>query len=122
MNTDRHRFHTDDHRLFETAQSILEYTLIVGIVAVVLVALTPYLKRSIQSVVKTTADQMGIQSQSEQVVSDRSTYLAESFSARRDTIDEEYIEVVNAAKMTIYDDTFETSANATTSLGFTNRL
>ncbi|MGD0336989.1 MAG: hypothetical protein ABSB18_07855 [Candidatus Omnitrophota bacterium] len=43
------------------AQSILEYVVIIGVVSAALATMQLYLKRSVQSVVKVTADVMGSQ-------------------------------------------------------------
>ncbi|MBF0523301.1 MAG: hypothetical protein HQL24_09640 [Candidatus Omnitrophica bacterium] len=48
------------------AQTVLEYTALIGIVTVVLMTLQPMIKRAIQGTVKTVADQVGNQEGSEQ--------------------------------------------------------
>src|SRR5580658_151514 len=51
-------------------QSILEYTIIVGIVTVVLYYMGTSIKRGMQSLVKVTADQVGNQANSDQDFTD----------------------------------------------------
>ena len=62
-------------------QSILEYTIIVGIVTVVLYYMGTGIKRGVQSLVKVTADQVGSQQNSDQDFNDYSQgYLVSSGS------------------------------------------
>ena len=49
------------------AQTFLEYMLVFGVVASVLVAMTPLLKRSTQGLVKVVADHVGNQKNAEQL-------------------------------------------------------
>lgn len=65
------------------AQTILEYIILVGIVAVILAAMQPLVKRGIQSIVKVTADQLGQQSNADQTVDEDKGYLLGTFSDRR---------------------------------------
>ena len=56
--------------LARRGQTILEYTIIVGIVAVMLSIMGTGLKRGVQSLVKITADQVGNQQNSDQDFND----------------------------------------------------
>lgn len=53
-------FHTCIHRL-RRAQSLSEYVLLVGIAAAALIAMSTYMQRGVQSVVKLQADELGSQ-------------------------------------------------------------
>ncbi len=52
--------------LFLKGQTFVEYTLLFGVVIALLIAMTPLVKRGIQSMVKVVADQVGNQTQSDQ--------------------------------------------------------
>jgi len=47
------------------SQSIIEYVLVIGVVMAVLIGMQAYMKRGIQGVIKTVADQVGQQSKAE---------------------------------------------------------
>lgn len=67
-------------------QSILEYTIIVGIVTVVLFYMGTSIKRGVQSLVKVTADQVGNQVNSDQDFSDtQQGYMQASNSITQET-------------------------------------
>ena len=59
-----------DEECLAPGQTILEYTIIVGIVTVVLYYMGTGIKRGVQSLVKVTADQMGNQQNSDQDFND----------------------------------------------------
>ena len=62
-------------------QSILEYTIIVGIVTVVLYYMGTGIKRGVQSLIKVTADQVGNQQNADQDFNDvQQGYMISSFS------------------------------------------
>ena len=66
-------------------QTILEYTIIVGIVTVVLFYMGTGIKRGVQSLVKVTADQVGNQQNSDQDFNDtRQGYMEASNSATQE--------------------------------------
>jgi Flp pilus assembly pilin Flp len=48
-------------------QTFIEYTLMVGALVAVMIAMTPMMRRGIQAMVKVTADQIGTQQGSEQI-------------------------------------------------------
>lgn len=56
--------------LKDKGQSIIEYTIIVGIVSVVLFYMGTGIKRGVQSLIKVTADQVGNQENSDQDFND----------------------------------------------------
>jgi len=56
-------------------QSFLEYTMIIGVVVMVLTVMAPMMKRSIQAMVKVVADQVGNQQESDQEVDPMEGYL-----------------------------------------------
>ncbi len=62
------------------AQSMIEYILLVGIVTIVLIYMGTDFKRGLQSVVKTTADQMGTQANSDQDFNSTAGFLVNSIT------------------------------------------
>jgi hypothetical protein len=58
---------TPSRKIFNNfGQSVVEYSLIIGIVIAVLMVLSPMVKRSTQAMVKIVADEVGIQQNAEQ--------------------------------------------------------
>jgi hypothetical protein len=53
-------------RVNSRAQSISEYVLVIGLVSAALVGMQVYMKRGIQAVIKDSADELGIQEDSEE--------------------------------------------------------
>lgn len=71
--------------LARRGQTILEYTIIVGIVTVVLFYMGTGIKRGMQSLVKVTADQVGNQQNADQDFNDtREGYMEASNSATQE--------------------------------------
>ena len=109
-------------------QSILEYTIIVGIVTVVLYYMGTSIKRGIQSLIKVTADQVGNQQNSDQDFNDtQQGYMVESntqitMDNNKETTELGYIPAVgNAVETdnTSYNEITETQTNTITNAGFT---
>lgn len=63
-------------------QTFIEYTILIGVLVTVLVAMTPMIRRATQSMVKVVSDQVGSQKNSEQV-GGRFGYVINSTSASR---------------------------------------
>lgn len=59
---------------------MMEYTIILGIIALVLMAMGPMLKRGTQGLIKLVSDQIGVQNNAEQAFDERghleSTYIS----------------------------------------------
>ena len=49
------------------AQTFLEYAILISVVAAALVAMSPGIRRSIQSILKVTSDQLALQNEADQV-------------------------------------------------------
>jgi len=74
-------------------QSILEYSIIVGIITVVLFYMGTGIKRGVQSLVKVTADQVGNQQNSDQDFGDtQQGYMVASNSATQQNKDRQVME------------------------------
>jgi hypothetical protein len=108
-------------------QSILEYTMIVGILTIVLFYMGTGIKRGVQSLVKITADQIGNQQNSDQDFNDtQSGYMEASNSSQQEVKNKQvaelgYIPVSgNAAYVAsmAYNDYSDTITNSITNGGF----
>jgi hypothetical protein len=104
-----------------TAQSLLEYILIVGIASLIFVAIGPMMKRGIQSIVKVTADQLSPQNEAQQQPKITDGYLVESFSTIKLNSETTTLEAPNRIITYLFDDTTETNQESLINLGFTNR-
>ncbi len=99
----------------QKAQSLLEYSTLLGIIVVILMAMQPLIKRSTQGMIKIVADQIGIQKNSDQPF-DYSSYLQNAYVVTRATLYEgksEYNEVTNY----YYDDRSVTQSTEIMNLG-----
>jgi len=104
------------------AQTISEYIILIGIVAVALAAMQPLVKRGIQSIVKVTADQLGQQSNADQEVDEEKSYLLGTFSDRRGRSTKEVRETKGVTSLEyLYRDVARTRANAVTKGGVVNQ-
>ena len=63
-------------------QSILEYTIVLGVIVIVMSAMGPMIKRGTQSLIKVVADQVGAQQNAEQKF-DESGHLEASYASTR---------------------------------------
>jgi Flp pilus assembly pilin Flp len=108
-------------------QSIMEYTIIVGIVTVVLYYMGTSIKRGVQSLVKVTADQVGNQQNSDQDFNDvQQGYMNESNSVTQASKNKQvtelgYIPVSGNAVYgtnTGFDESSYTMTNTTSNGGF----
>lgn len=103
------------------AQTLLEFTAIIGLVVVALVVMSPLFKRSIQSVIKVTADQLAPQNASEQATDESRGYLVNSFTVSR--VSSTKFEREAPSGITEYvtpDETVNTTTSSFTNMGFTN--
>lgn len=98
-------------------QTLTEYSTVIGIITAVLLAMTPMVRRSVQSMIKITADQVGIQKNSEQQFDD-SGYLEHSYTTARSSTDQ-MTTSTNVEIKHHYDDWTMASTNMFTNLGFT---
>ena len=103
----------------QQAQSMLEYTLVISLVAVMLFAMSTMVKRGIQGMVRVTADQIGIQKDSDQFVNDISTgHLDQTYIATRADTNKTTREFDTTTNY-ILSDRMDTESNALLNLGFT---
>lgn len=101
-----------------TAQSFVEYTMVVTAVLLVVIAMSTMLKRGTQGLIMVVADQMGNQINADQKFGDQG-YLVNSYTSVRATIDRTTFETVDRIGYQFGDEVFS-STNSFTNLGFTN--
>lgn len=99
------------------AQTLTEYSTVIGIVTAVLLAMTPMIRRSVQSMIKLTAGQVGVQENAEQKFDD-SGYLDYSYTTTRSSTDKT-TDHTNVLINHTYDDWTMSSTNMFINLGFT---
>jgi predicted PurR-regulated permease PerM len=104
-------------------QSVLEYTIIVGIVTVVLYYMGTSVKRGMQSLVKVTADQVGNQQNADQDFNDiQQGYMQSSNSTVQESKSKKVTELGNStayAGNTSYNESSYSTSKTITNAGFT---
>ncbi len=100
-------------------QAILEYTIVLGVIVLIMFTMGPMIKRGTQSLIKLVADQVGAQSNADQRF-DESGHLEASYTATRGSMDKQSQDFVGTTSY-IFDDSTATQANASINLGFTEK-
>ena len=100
------------------AQTIVEYTLIVGVLVGLLVAMTPLMRRGIQGMVKTVADQVGNQQNAEQIGGD-SGHLDDAHTTVHFDQERRVREYLGTTTYDYVTDRTETQSVVFSNLGFT---
>jgi uncharacterized protein (UPF0333 family) len=103
--------------LLKKGQTILEYTILLGVIVIVMSAMGPMLKRGIQSLIKVVADQVGVQQNAEQKF-DETGHLEASYTSTRGSMDKQTLDFIGQT-MYIFNDLTATQSNALINLGFT---
>ena len=100
----------------QRAQTFVEYTLLFGILAMLLIAMSPMVKRGVQGMVKTVADQLGNQQEADQEGGDKG-YLVNSYTLSHSDTQKR---VRESGSRTTYEfsDQTTTRGNVLTNLGF----
>ena len=100
-------------------QSMLEYVTLVAVAVSVLIAMSLYIRRGVQGMVRTVSDQLGDQQGAEQKF-DESGHLINAITVTRSTIDKQTRERVGDINY-IFSDTVRTEATSTVNAGFQER-
>ena len=112
--------------LNQSAQTIVEYAAVLAIITAVLIAMTPVIRRGTQGMIRTVADQVGIQNESDQIKGAQSEkdqgYLVYSYSATRMDTNKEKKEFVRVTNYVFAGDTISTTSNTFLNLGFVETL
>lgn len=98
-------------------QVFLEYTLILGILVLVIFGMGPMIKRGVQGLIKFTADQVGVQRNAEQKF-DEAGHLESTYISTRSTALKRTRDVIGTTEYT-FSDSVETTSDALINLGFT---
>ena len=100
-------------------QSILEYTIVLGVIVIIMFTMGPMLKRGTQSLIKLVADQVGVQNNADQRF-DESGHLEASYAATRGSMDKQTLDFVGSTTY-VFNDLTSTQSNALINLGFTEQ-
>ena len=105
--------------LLKKGQSILEYTIVLGVIVIIMFTMGPMLKRGTQSLIKLVADQVGVQKNADQRFDD-SGHLEASYAAARGSMDKQTLDFVGSTT-DVFNDLTSTQSNALINLGFTEQ-
>jgi hypothetical protein len=103
---------------FKQAQSVLEYTIIMGIITIVIFSMSILIKRSVQGMVKIVADQVGNQENSEQKF-DKDGHLENSITFIQASYDSNLIEL-NRSHFKVYQDRVKITTKTYSNAGLTD--
>ena len=105
----------------QSAQTVIEYTLIVTIILAVATIMGTMLRRSSQGWLKLVADQVGIQNRADQSFNDVSQgHLIVSYFNSRSSINKDRLDVAGVINYVFTDD-INSTTNTLTNLGFQER-
>lgn len=105
------------HKNNQIGQIFMEYTMIIGVIITVLIAMNMTIKRGIQGMIKTVADQVGTQANAEQRF-DEAGHLDLSYTTTRVDSDKTRRETPQTGVTYIYDETVITDTTVISNLGF----
>ena len=97
----------------------MEYILLIGIVVGVMIAMTPFVKRASQSMVKLAADQIGNQQEAEQDAGGRRGYLVNSYTTSRADRRIRKRERLGVSAVDFLHDETDSETRSLTNMGFT---
>jgi Flp pilus assembly pilin Flp len=100
----------------KTGQVLIEYTMIIGVIVAILMAMSTMIKRGLQGMIKVTADQIGNQENADQRF-DESGHMVRSYSSTRASGDTLTTELMGE-KSYQYSDTVRTESMTVSNLGF----
>jgi hypothetical protein len=103
-----------------TGQTFLEYCLLIGIVAGVVIAISPMVKRATQGMIKLVSDQVGNQVNAEQDLGDDG-YLEETYSLSTIERRKRIIENMGTTEYMYNGTEIRTESTSTSNLGFSER-
>ena len=102
----------------QNGQTMIEYTIVIGVVTMVLFAMNPIIKRSAQGMIKTMADQIGTQENAEQDFAIDSSHLEDATTTTRVVIDKQRVESPGGVINYVYGDRTDVDSVSHTDLGF----
>ncbi len=101
----------------QKGQSILEYTIVLGVIVIIMFTMGPMLKRGLQSIIKVVADQVGVQQNADQRF-DEAGHLEASYATTRGAMDKQLQDLAGETTYT-FNDLTTTRSNALINLGYT---
>lgn len=110
---------TINHKPSTKGQSILEYTIVLGVIVIIMSAMGPMIKRGTQSLIKVVADQVGVQQNAEQKF-DETGHLEASYMSTRGSMDKQTLDSIGITGY-IFNDLTTTQSNALMNLGYTEK-
>ena len=96
---------------------MMEYTIVIGVIVFIMMAMSPMIKRGIQSLTRVVADQIGNQEKADQDF-DGSGHLDRSYTVTRSSANKQAQDRVGNIDYTYTESTFSFS-NTISNLGFT---
>ena len=102
----------------QKGQVLLEHILVIGVVILALVTMTPMIRRTIQSVIKVTADEIGTQKDADQDFNSDRGYLVESRTGTQYSRRVQHRDIPGKT-IKVTTETTDTSTMTITNLGFT---
>ncbi len=117
----KHKAHNAPRKTRTNGQTLVEYVILISIVAAAFVAMSPYMKRGIQAVIKVTSDQLAPQKNSDISIDPKKRgYLLQSLTAMGFAKDKELRESYTS-KEYIYNELEATHSSSATALGVTEK-
>jgi len=108
----------------QKAQTFIEFTIVVGMIIVIIFAMNPLIKRAIQGMVKSTADQIGYQNEGDQgglYNTVTQGYMEAQYVSTRVSSTKETIEFLGTTNY-VFGDTVGFESGTQSNLGFTPEL
>ncbi len=105
----------------KNAQTLMEYLITLGVIVTVLVVMSPFMRRGIQSVLKLAADQIAPQSESDQAAGEGSSYLINAFTVTKSWTKKGTEEFYNSIDYIQHNSTVNVVSNSIVNMGFTER-
>ena len=99
------------------AQIFLEYTVVSGVIIMILISMNMMIKRGIQGMIKSVADQIGNQANSDQRF-DETGHMETQYTSTRASTDKTTRELIGVTNY-IYADVISSNTTTVTNLGFT---
>ena len=97
---------------------MIEYVIVVGVIALVMFAMNPMIKRSAQGMIKSMADQIGTQENAEQDFSPTTSHLESSYSSTRAIIEKQRLEQPGGIITYVFNEETRIDSSTYTNLGF----
>lgn len=105
------------YRKNQKAQIFLEYVIVIGVVTLIIIAMSAMIKRGTQGMIKVVADQIGNQINAEQQF-DEDSFLESAYTSTRTSIGKTKTELIGVTTYA-FDDATSIRSNTQIRMGFT---